>query len=106
MTGSSRPEYAAVRHLLTSPAIEKRTAGYVGIDDFDWAGLERESASMSAGERILVRIASSLWSAEGTVGLWEVPRRLDRTNFRRVLEALELCRGESVRGTSPALDAA
>lgn len=100
MSESSRPEYVAIRHILASPAIAARTARYVGQDEFDWEGLEREAQTMSGGERLLVGIASSLWTAESTIGLWDVPRRLDPRSFRRVLEALELCRGEAGAGTA------
>ena len=36
-------EYDAVRHVLTAPQIARRTAPYIGVDDFDFAGLEREA---------------------------------------------------------------
>jgi ABC-type iron transport system FetAB ATPase subunit len=90
------PEYAAVCHILAAPAVAPRTAPYIGEDDFDWDGLHREAATMSGGERLLVNLASELWSAEKTTGLWEIPRRLDAENFRRVIEALYLCRGAAV----------
>jgi hypothetical protein len=45
---------------------------------------------------VLVRIAYDLWQAEGVTGIHELPRRLDRRNFERVLEAFELCRGDRV----------
>jgi hypothetical protein len=94
MTETTNPEHAAVRHILTAPAIASRTAPYIGADDFDFAGLEAERESMSGGEALLVRIASELWYAEKGTGLWELPRRLDGPNFRRVLEALALARGD------------
>jgi ABC-type iron transport system FetAB ATPase subunit len=89
------PEYDAVRHILGAPALEARTQRYVGDRDFDWVGLEREAATMSGGERFLLRIASDLWTTEKTIPLAEVPRRLDERNFRRVLEALRLARGQT-----------
>jgi hypothetical protein len=89
----SRPEYEAVRHILTAPLIAQRTAPYVGESDFDFDGLEQEALTMSDGEALLVRIAHELWKAEKVIGLWEVPRKLDEQNFRRVLEALVRCRG-------------
>jgi hypothetical protein len=88
------PEYAAVRHILDSPAVGARSAPYIGHDGFDWPGLLAESETMSGGAQVLVRIAYDLWESEGVVGIWELPRRLDRANFDRVLEALALCRGE------------
>ncbi len=93
MTETPRPEHAAVRHILTAPAIASRTAPYIREHDFDFAGLEAERCGMSGGEALLVRIASELWYAEKETGLWELPQRLDGTNFRRVLEALALARG-------------
>src|SRR3954463_464811 len=89
------PEYDAVRHILGAPLIESRTRPYVGEGDFDWVGLEREAATMSGGERFLLRIASDLWTTEKTIPLAELPRRLDDRNFRRVIEALRLARGEA-----------
>jgi ABC-type uncharacterized transport system ATPase subunit len=94
---SSR-EYDAVRHILTSPLLAHRTAPYIGATDFDFAGLEREAATMSGGEALLVRIARELWLAEKVTGLWELTRRLDEANFRRVLEALVRCRGRLFAG--------
>jgi hypothetical protein len=88
------PEYTAVRHILSSPAIAERCAPHIAEDDFDWASLLAESERMSGGEQMLVRIALDLWEAKGIVGLWELPRRLDRGNFARVLDALVMCRGE------------
>jgi hypothetical protein len=89
----SRPDYEAVRHILTAPQISRRTAPYVLASDFDFVGLEREAETMSGGEALLVRIAYELWNAEKAVGMWELPRRLDERCFRRVLEALAICRG-------------
>lgn len=93
---SQPPEYAAVCHILAAPAVAPRTAPYVREDDFDWDGLHHEAATMSGGERLLVNLAAELWSAEKTTGLWEIPRRLDAENFRRVIEALYICRGAGV----------
>ena len=90
------PEYAAVLHLLTAPALRPRTAAYVIDGDFDWPGLLAEAETMSGGETLLVRIANELWSASKDVGLWELPRRLDAPSFARVLEALQICRGTNV----------
>jgi hypothetical protein len=88
------PEYAAVCHILGSPPIAARTAPFITDDDFDWPGLLTEAATMSGGEALLLRVAYDLWEAQGVVGLWELPRRLDRRNFDRVLEALALCRSD------------
>ena len=88
-----RREHAAVRHILTAPLIARRTAPYLLADDFDWAGLARETDTMSGGETLLVEIAYELWHAEKVVGLWELANRLDAENFRRVLGALSIYRG-------------
>jgi energy-coupling factor transporter ATP-binding protein EcfA2 len=87
-------EYDAVRHLLTEPRIAARTAAYIGDDGFDFVGLERAAETLSGGERLLVRIAEELWSAEKRTGLWELVRRLDRDNFARVLETLTIANGQ------------
>jgi len=86
-------EYEAVLHVLTAPGIARRTAPYIGPDDFDFAGLEREAATMSGGEALLVAVAHELWLAERRVGLWELVRRLDDAGFARVLDALVHARG-------------
>lgn len=93
MQAQQVPEYLGVRHILTAPKLVPRTASYIGERDFDFDGLYREAATMSGGERLLVRIAGDLWNAGGDVRLSEVVRRLDRTNFERVLEGLQLARG-------------
>jgi excinuclease UvrABC ATPase subunit len=87
-------EYDAVRHLLTEPRIAARTAAYIGDDGFDFVGLERAAETLSGGERLLVRIAEELWSAEKRTGLWELVRRLDRDNFDRVLTTLSIANGQ------------
>ncbi|HEY2935644.1 MAG TPA: hypothetical protein VGJ25_03540 [Gaiellaceae bacterium] len=86
------PEYAAVLHLLTAPALRPRTAHYLADGELDWTGLLDETRTMSGGESLLVRIAYELWHARKDVGLWEIPRRLDAHNFARVIEALRICR--------------
>jgi ABC-type uncharacterized transport system ATPase subunit len=93
MQGTIAPEHAAVRHVLAAPRLASRTAPYVGPDDFDFAGLEREVETMSGGESLLVRVARDLWTAERTVGIAELVRSLDAANFARVLEALKIARG-------------
>ncbi|HVM56119.1 MAG TPA: hypothetical protein VMT74_01570 [Gaiellaceae bacterium] len=94
MSPRTTPDYLAVRHILTSPRIAERTAPHLGEDGVDWQPLLAEAETMSSGERLLVRIAYDLWHADGDVALWELPRRLDRSGFRRVVRALELSRGE------------
>ena len=89
-----RPEHAAVVHLLTSPRLATRCAPHLSEDGVDWAAILAEAETMSGGEQLLVRIAYDLWEAKGVVGIWELPRRLDRASFERVLAAFELCRSD------------
>jgi hypothetical protein len=89
------PRRAAIRHVLTAPAIASRTVSHLREDGIDLAGLEIEQATMSDGEALLVRIAFELWYGEKHVGLPELTRRLDARSFRRVVEALAIARGEA-----------
>jgi hypothetical protein len=93
MLGTIVPEYAAVRHVLSAPLIASRTAPYVGEDGFDFDGLERQLETMSGGGALLVGIARDLWTAEHTVKITDIVRRLDTANFARVVEALRIARG-------------
>ena len=88
------PEYTAVQHILSSPAVLARCRPHIGADDFDWPALLAAAETMSSGEQLLVRIAYDLWEAKGIVGVWELPRLLDGPNFRRVIAALGMCRGD------------
>ena len=81
MTDVKAHEYEAVRHILTSTALEARTAPYIEAGDYDWAGLLSEAETMSGGEQALVRIAHDLWNAGPLAGVWEIPKRLDSGNF-------------------------
>jgi ABC-type iron transport system FetAB ATPase subunit len=89
-------DYDAVRYILTAPQLAHRTAPYIGESDFDFDGLGDEAKTMSGGEALLVRIAHELWLCEKVAGLWELTRRLDEANFRRVLEGLSRCRGRLI----------
>jgi hypothetical protein len=95
-----RAQHLAARHILASPTVAARAAPHVREDGFDWEALFAEAESMSGGEQVLLRIAYDLCEAEGVVGVWELPERLDRRNFERVVEALGICRWE------PSLEAA
>lgn len=107
MTDPNQPEAAAVRHILASPTIASRCEPYLAGDAIDWTGLFAESESMSGGEQLLVSVASDLATREGSVALWELSERLARPTFDRVLEALELARGDEVtRRPVPVLRAA
>lgn len=96
MERESSPEAIAIRHILTSPSIVHRCAPYVAGPGIDWSGLFTEAESMSGGEQLLVRVASDLATREATVAVWELSERLGRPTFDRVLEALELARGDHV----------
>ena len=87
------PDYEAVRHVLSAPQIASRAARYIDRDDFDFAGLVRETETMSSGEKLLVDIANDLWSAKREVGVCDLVRKLDQSNFDRVLEAFRIARG-------------
>lgn len=106
MNSLTTPDHLAVRHILTSPTIVDRAAPFVGEDGVEWYPLLVEAETMSSGESLLVRIAYDLWHAGNDVALRELPRRLDRTSFRRVVEALELSRGELPENELEALGAA
>lgn len=97
MTRPFRPaQYHAVRHILSAPLIDERTRAYVGDEDIDWVGIEREAVTMSDGGRFLIRVATDLWTAERRTGVSEIPRKLDEENFERVLDALRMARGAAV----------
>ena len=98
------PDYAAVLHVLTAPLIAERTARYIDGDDPDIWGLEMETETMSSGEALLVRIACDLWTAQRTVGLTDVARRLDADSFTRVVEALRIARGRTALLAPEALE--
>lgn len=100
------PSYLAVRHILMSPRIAGRAAPHIREDDFHWHPLLVEAETMSTGESLLVRIAYDLWHAGDNVSLWELTRRLDRSSFRRVVEALGLSRGELPEDVLEAVGAA
>jgi len=103
MNEQQSPAYAAVRHILTTPNVADRCAPHIREQDFDWSRLLTESATMSGGEQLLVRIAHDLWEASGAVGIGELPRRLGPASFERVIDALELYRGDLPRRTNQVL---
>ena len=88
-------DHAAVLHLLSAALIAGRTAPYLTDNDPDFWGLDVESETMSSGEALLIRIASDLWTAQRTVSLTDVVRKLDAASFTRVVEALRLARGRT-----------
>ena len=104
--GAATPAELATRHILGAPSIAARTRLHLGEGEADWAALLDEARSMSGGEQLLVRVAYDLWHAEGTVGIWELSSRLGRPGFDRVLEALELVRGERAPDEARLLDEA
>ena len=91
---TAAPAHAAVRHILTAPAIAPRTARFVRADGFDWLGLFVEAGRMSSGQSALVRVAHDVWEGTGDVALWELVRTLDERSLQRVLDGLRIARGE------------
>jgi ABC-type uncharacterized transport system ATPase subunit len=96
-------DQAAVLHVLTAPQIARRVVPYVDGDEIDFAGLAVEAETMSGGEALLVHIARDLWTAERTVGVVDVARRLDASGFARVVQALTIARGSYSRDLLQAL---
>ena len=96
------PDHAAVLHVLTAPQIAVRAAPYLGQTDPDFAGLGREAETMSSGQALLVDVARDLWTAERTVGLADVVRKLDPHAFARVVQALTIARGSALPEGVPA----
>jgi hypothetical protein len=96
------PDYAAVLHVLTAPQIAGRAALYLGPAGPDFAGLGREAETMSSGQALLVEVARDLWTAERTVGLVDVVRKLDPHAFARVVQALTIARGNALPPGVPA----
>jgi hypothetical protein len=88
------PGHAAVAHVLASPRLATRVTPHVYPDGFDWYGLLAAAETMSRGQRLLVDIAHDLWTRGDRVGVWEITRGLDASNFVRVVEALSVCRQE------------
>jgi hypothetical protein len=95
-------DHAAVLHVLNAPQIAGRAAPYLTAADPDFAGLGREAESMSSGQALLIRIACDLWTAERTVGLVDVVRKLDAQAFARVVQALTIARGSAIPRGVPA----
>jgi hypothetical protein len=106
LTDGATPVELATRHILSAPSIAARTRPHLEEGEADWAALLDEARSMSGGEQLLVRIAYDLWHAEGNVEIWELPSRLGRPGFDRVVEALELLRGEHSLDSAALLDEA
>jgi energy-coupling factor transporter ATP-binding protein EcfA2 len=96
MTHTDRPEAAAVRHVLSGPTIASRCEPYLSGEEIDWNGLFAAAETMSGGERLLVSVASDIATKQSSVALWELTERLARPTFERVLEALELARGDGL----------
>ncbi len=89
------PEYTAARHIFRAPALAGRLSPFIADADFDWAGIFTEARTMSTGQRLLIRAAHDLWTADRSVGISELARQLDGPGFTRVMQALRICRGEA-----------
>jgi hypothetical protein len=90
---------SAVRYLLESPCLAGRFDAQLAGREVDWPAVLTEAAALSSGQRVLVRVAHDLWTADGEVGMRELARSLDATHFERVVTALRLCRGERDAGS-------
>jgi hypothetical protein len=91
--------YLAAFHLLTTPLIATRTEPYMLSDRFDWQGLFDDLVpTLSPGESILVSAAHDLcdpWDNDyPRVELVDIAHRLDSENARRVVEAIQVRRGD------------
>lgn len=107
LDGAPSAEHAAVAHVLGSPRLATRVAPHVHPDGFDWHGLLASAQTMSRGQRLLVDIAHDLWTRGDAVGIWDVTRGLDASNFVRVVEALQAYRQAfAARGRAPVRTAA
>ncbi|MGE0026899.1 MAG: hypothetical protein AB7O78_18020 [Thermoleophilia bacterium] len=95
MTTARTTQGAAVRHILTAPAIAARTAPHLdGPEGPDWPALLGEAADMSYGQGLLIRVAHDLGEGTALTPVWELPVRLGPAAFARVVEALAMYRGE------------
>jgi hypothetical protein len=89
-------EWAAVMHVLTSPALLRlRATEHVdsGHETIDVTRLLELAEAASAGEQVLLRAACDLFNGSGELVLSDLIWRLDEPNLRCVLEAIELRRG-------------
>src|SRR3954453_17002101 len=90
-------ELAATLHLLAAPSLGRRAARHI---DVDGRGIDFEAMlaePWSAGERVLIEVACSLWGrpdiADGRVT--DLLYRIDRDNYERVLAAMQMRRGDA-----------
>ena len=97
--GAGAAGLAAARLILESPTIAARTRPHVSDGEVDWPALLAETATMSGGEGVLVRVAHDLVAPGGEAGVWEVAYRLGPGSFERVITALRLARGQVARAT-------
>src|SRR4051794_23244206 len=89
-------ELAATLHVLDAPSLYQRTACHVDTAaraiDFE----AKLAEPWSAGERILIEAACSLWGrpdiADGRLS--DLMHRLDRDGYQRVLQAIQIRRGD------------
>jgi hypothetical protein len=100
---SSRPalrsddrELAATLHVLDAPTLHQRTQRHVDTAKrtIDFEAMLAEP--WSPGERALIDVACSLWGrpdiADGRLS--DVLYRIDRDSYERVLDAIQLRRGD------------
>ena len=88
-------EWDTLQALFALPALApKRPAIMAYVDPFrrsvNWPDLDAAAASWSHGERVLVRLAQTLWSATDLLALDEL-RVLDPDTAQQVLAIIQRC---------------
>ena len=88
---SRQPDWRATLMILTSVFPEDfRVWRHVNLDREEIAFKKiLADGTFSAGERILLSVAASLFNQEQRVNLWEVFNKLDEQNTALVLEAIQ-----------------
>jgi len=95
-TLSRASDWRAALIILTSAfAQDSRVWQHVNLDREEiFFRTILEDGTFSAGERILLSVAASLFNREHNINLWEVLNRLDETNTALVLTAIRSFIGE------------
>jgi hypothetical protein len=95
------PDVEAAHHLLTAPALARRTEPAVAAGRFDWPALLAIAADLPGHARVLVATAFELCEPGRAVALWEIPAVLDAAGMERAVEALCICHGGVVTPPDP-----
>ncbi len=88
-------EWDTLQAIFALPALaNQRQAIMAYVDPFrrsvNWPDLDAAAASWSHGERVLVRLAQTLWSATDLLALDEL-RVLDPDTAQQVLTIIQRC---------------